>query len=100
MVGRQATKNLFPQEQVSEYGLAGFNDEFDSGPLFPIDHDVGKRRDADEVNAVGRYEASSDGHCLYSLVESPRADCLHFSSAALSEHACQGTCHRVGVGLC
>ena len=78
-------------------GSARLHNELDGSALFPIDLDVGKGRDADEIDAVRRDEAASNRDGLDGLVERAGPDGLHLRTAILTDHAGQGASDRIRI---
>ena len=78
-------------------GSARLHNELDGRALFPIDLDVGKGRDADEIDAVRRDEAASNRDGLDGLIERAGPDGLHLRTAILADHAGQGAGDRIRI---
>ena len=78
-------------------GSARLHNEFYRRALFPIDLDVGKGRDADEIDAVRRDEAAGNRDGLDGLVERAGPDGLHLRTAILADHAGQSPGDRIRI---
>ena len=78
-------------------GSARLHNELDRRALFPIDLDVGKGRDADEIDAVRRDEAAGNRDGLDGLIERAGPDGLHLRTAILADHAGQSAGDRIRI---
>ena len=78
-------------------GSARLHNEFYRRALFPIDLDVGKGRDADEIDAVRRDKAAGNRDGLDGLVERAGPDGLHLRTAILTDHAGQSASDRIRI---
>src|SRR5690606_30918494 len=79
--------------------LPRLHNELDSRSFLPIDDDVGKGRDTDEVDPARRHKPAGNGNRLDRLVEGPRSNRLQFGAAFLPEYAGEGSGHRVRIRL-
>ena len=77
--------------------LTRFDDEFDCSAFAAIDLDIGKGRNADEIDAVRCHEAASNGYRLDRLVQRSGTYRLHFSTAVLTNDSGKSSGDGIGV---
>ena len=93
-----ASERADAEREVRERGLHGRV----SGrrrAVLSVDHDVGERRDADDLDADGRQEPARYGDGLHRLVHRACADGLYLHAHAVLHHAGDGARNRRGRRL-
>ena len=75
-------------------GLARNNAESDRCAILAIDHDVGERRNTNDIDANRRKEAARDRDRFHGLIDRPCTNRLDLYGNTIFDHASYSTCNR------